>query len=130
MEPFGLRMLMGSLVGRWLMTGELVLKKLLVLPVSAMIEESGAGGPTGKLDNAVSILLGVSVVSGFGEVGFPPSQLGAGALRDEDIRQPLEIVLLPPCILSVVALVLCPSFGCSQVALVCFSFLPSPWDQQ
>jgi hypothetical protein len=78
-------MLMGSLVGRWLMTGELVLKKLLVLPVSAMIEESGSGGPTGKLDNAVSIILEVSVVSGFGEVGFPPGQLGAGALRDKDI---------------------------------------------
>jgi hypothetical protein len=101
----------------------LVLKKLLVLPVSAMIEEIGSGRPTRELDNAGSRLVEDSVS---GLVGFLLDQLGAGALRDEDMRQPLEIVLLPPCILSKVALVLCLSFGCSQVALVCLSFLPSP----
>jgi hypothetical protein len=44
MEPLGFRMLIGLVAMHWLMTGELVLKKLLVLPVSAMIEEMGCGG--------------------------------------------------------------------------------------
>jgi hypothetical protein len=43
-EPSGLRILMGLVARRWLMTGELVLKKLLVLPVSTMIEEIGSDG--------------------------------------------------------------------------------------
>ena len=116
MEPLGVRMLIGCVVGRRLMTGDAIRKKLLVLPVSAMMLLV-VGGPT------VGTMLGIDdssleeeasihrVVAG---VGFPPSQVGAGVRR----RKPDEMVLLPPCILSAVAVALWPSFGCSHVALV------------
>jgi hypothetical protein len=57
---------MGLAAGCWLMTGELVLKKMLVLLlVSAMIEEIGSGRPRRKVDNDIYILVENSV-SGFG----------------------------------------------------------------
>jgi hypothetical protein len=103
MEPLGLRMLIGLVAIHLLMTGESVLKKLLVLPVSAMIEDNGSGGPTGKVDsNEVSILLGASVVFVFGGVGVPRRQVGGRRCE----RKPLVMVLLPPCILLAVAWVL------------------------
>ncbi len=54
-DPFGFRMLTGLVAGRLLLTGALIWKKLLVVPVSAMIEGNGSGGPTTEVDYGVSI---------------------------------------------------------------------------
>jgi hypothetical protein len=124
-DPFGLRMLMGLVAGRLLFTGALVWKKLLVVPVSAMMEDKGSGGPTEDVDKECSVLLDISILAFF-FVGFPPSQL----VGRRGPRKPPEMVLLPPFILSAVASVLWPSFLLEHVALVCCSFLPSPCDQQ
>lgn len=67
-------MLMGLVAGRLLFTGALVWKKLLVVPVSAMMEDKGSGGPTEDVDKECSVLLDISILAFF-FVGFPPSQL-------------------------------------------------------
>jgi hypothetical protein len=131
MDPLGFRIASGEVVVRRLETGK-SWKKCAVLPVSAMtlIDElfgEVVGGPRGGSDNGFSnelheceIQLEVSECAG--PLGFPRRH----ALNRGCRGRPMEMRLLPPIMLEMVAAVLCSGAGFEHEALVWAGFLPRP----
>ncbi len=133
MAPFGLWMVIGFVAVVLFMSGELVVKKWPVLPVSAMAvqvvaELSGKmggpkGGVCGKAFSKTLLLLYVPL-------GFPLRQLRAAGRRRLVLPRRMRKVLFPPSMLAAVASVLCPSTGVPQRALVWSLLVDKPCDQQ
>jgi hypothetical protein len=130
MEPLGFRMARGDEVMRRLITGK-SWKKWAVLPVSAMtlgvllLFVRVAGGPTGgDVINDGSATRQVGIANDelqleftlcWGPEGVPPCQ---GLVRGRRLRLLVKMRSLPPIMLRMVAVVLCPSAGCLHVVLV------------
>jgi hypothetical protein len=128
-------MVMGILAGRMLTVGSFNVKKWDVHPVSAIMCESGMGGPIGILAlaaHAVCVLfaiIGLSIIlSAVTPIGSPRHHVCLVALgfpRDGRMTR-----LFPSIILSIVASSLWPSAFRVHDALVCALLNPTPWVQQ
>ncbi len=85
MVPLGLAIPMGRVVGRLLMTADVTVQKCVVLPLSAMVMESGgwkgAGGSTRTVDKVKSeavvetVGAGIIELSRVAMVGSPRRQV-------------------------------------------------------
>jgi hypothetical protein len=150
MVPPGVWIEIGHDVGRRFMTGASIVQKCAVLPVSAMAGTDGGsamvGGPTGaRAAGSGGLATGITITSlrvtledgaVARGVGFPPGQaedVGGGAeagALPRGVRPPRRMVLLPPIMWRVVAVVWWPGPGRLQVALVCVRLVPRPCVQQ
>ena len=113
--PLGFAIFKGLVVGRRLDKGMSMATKLPVVPLSAIKLIGGrAGGPSFGTESSLLRLLANSSVR------------GEGSPRPYSFFLRAIMVQEPPIILSKVALVLCPSPGLLQVALVCLGLRPNP----
>ena len=129
-EPFGLRILMGLVAGRRLITWASTVQKCEVQPLSAIARVTDGvdeGGPTVEKEERQEpeTLIGLDEldwVTTFERIGSPPRQVGTGRRR----ARPEEMVLLPPRMRKAVASSLWPSALLRQVAEVWFRFVLRP----